>query len=280
MDDSRGMAGEGADDCSRFSRKVPGCLCMSDDGVRERVETVALEVPFSVGFDGVCCDVLSCTPRDLEDLALGYALSKDVVQGPDDVAGISISDLGGCYGADVRLREGLSLDPASMRLCPVSGESRSDGAMEPLPPYFPARMVHLPAGKPFGREAVWKAAEGLRERQRMHRDTGATHAAAFVDRRGGFVCVREDVGRHNAVDKLIGALLRAGVDPGDGFAYLSSRCALELVNKLARFGVALVATVSAPTSAVLDYAVEANVTLAAFARGNRFTVYTHPERIL
>ncbi len=265
-------------DGGRFSRAVGGCVRIAEDGVQERIETVALEVPFAVSIDGAFCDVLSCTPRDLEDLAFGYAFAKGVVKGPEDVAGIVVSELGECYGADVHLREGLRLN----RGAPLGSSreaTRTKGSLAALPPYFPAHMVHLPDGEPFARQAVWRAAEGLAARQRMHRETGATHAAAFVDRTGGFVCMREDVGRHNAVDKLVGALSRAGVDPRDGFAYLSSRCALELVNKLARFGVALVATVSAPTSAVLDYAVEANVTLAAFARGNRFTVYTHPERI-
>ena len=88
------------------------------------------------------------------------------------------------------------------------------------------------------------------------------------------------IGRHNAVEKLVGQLVRNKVDPASGFAFLSSRCALELVNKLARYGIGVVATVSAPTSAVIDFALEANVTLCAFARRKRFTVYTHPEHIL
>lgn len=276
MDETAG-ARVGADG-GRFARAVGGCVRIAEDGVQERVETVALEVPFAVSVDGAFCDVLSCTPRDLEDLALGYAFAKGIVEGPADVAGIAVDGLGGCWSADVRLREGAGFDAEALRLG-LPGAASAEGGPAALPPYFPARMVHLPDGEPFDREAVWKAAEGLAERQRMHWETGATHAAAFVDRDGRFVCMREDVGRHNAVDKLIGALLRAGVEPQDGFAYLSSRCALELVNKLARFGVAFVATVSAPTSAVLEYAAEANVTLAAFARGNRFTLYTHPERI-
>lgn len=245
---------------SRYSREVPGCLRVSQDGVQERTETVALEAPFQVSFGGACCDTLSCTPCDLEDLALGFAFSRGAVRSSDDVERIVVEELEGRYAADVLLRG---------RLCSGSDAGRSNNGA----------AVRLPGGEPFDRAAVWTAAAGLDGRQGMRRDTGATHAAAFVDRRGGFVCMREDVGRHNAVDKLVGALLRADVDPQDGFAYLSSRCALELVEKLARFGVGLVATVSAPTSAVIDYAVEANVALAAFARAGRFTVYTHPERI-
>lgn len=83
---------------------------IAEDGVQERIETVALEVPFAVSIDGAFCDVLSCTPRDLEDLAFGYAFAKGVVEGPEDVAGIVVSELGECYGADVHLREGLRLN--------------------------------------------------------------------------------------------------------------------------------------------------------------------------
>ncbi len=249
---------EGAE--PRFSREVPGCLRVSQDGVQKRAETVALEVPFQVSFDGTRCDMLSCTPCDLEDLALGFAFSRGAVKSLGDVERIVVEELEGRYAADVLLRARQSAG---------SDAARSNGGA----------AVRLPDGEPFDRAAVWKAAAGLDARQGMRKDTGATHAAAFVDRRGAFVCMREDVGRHNAVDKLVGALLRAGVDPQGGFAYLSSRCALELVEKLARFGVGLVATVSAPTSAVIDYAAEANVALAAFARGGRFTLYTHPERI-
>lgn len=120
---------------------------------------------------------------------------------------------------------------------------------------------------------------GLLSRQGMHRATGATHAAVFADFEGRPVLMREDVGRHNAVDKLVGALMRAGSDPTEGFVYLSSRCALELVAKCARVGVRIVATVSAPTSAVLDFAETEGIMLCAFAREGRFTVYTHPERL-
>jgi FdhD protein len=140
-------------------------------------------------------------------------------------------------------------------------------------------MVHIEAEQPIPPSAICAASQGLLERQRMHIDTGATHAASFVDRHGTFLYMSEDIGRHNAVDKLVGQLVRNHVDPSSGFVFLSSRCALELVNKVARYGVGVVATVSAPTSAVIEFAREANVTLCAFARGNRFTVYTHPERI-
>ena len=115
--------------------------------------------------------------------------------------------------------------------------------------------------------------------QGMHRATGATHAAVFADRAGAPVILREDVGRHNAVDKLFGAMLRSGLDPCDGFAYLSRRCALELVAKLERAGVRVVGAVSAPTSAVIDFAEREGVALAAFARDGRFTVYAHPELV-
>lgn len=272
-------ASRGAEAAQRCYRVVHDCCRMSEEGEELLDEAVALEVPVSISYNGVYYNVLSCTPRDLEDEAYGFSLSSGIIESASDIATVEVQCSEGSYDVNVRLREGLRVDPAAFRLCAVSGQPRRDDALA-LAPYFPARMVHLPASEPIAREAIWRAACGLKDRQDMHLETGATHAAAFMDKQGEFLYVREDVGRHNAVDKLIGALARAKVDPRDGFVFLSSRCALELVNKLARFGVPLVATVSAPTSAVLDFAEEANVTLCAFARGSRFTIYTHPERIL
>ncbi|MEG0095920.1 MAG: formate dehydrogenase accessory sulfurtransferase FdhD [Raoultibacter sp.] len=261
-----------------FCRDIPGCLLVSDKGVECTVEAVALEIPVSISYNNVYHDVLSCTPRDLEDIAYGFSFTNGIISSASDIDHVHVKESEGCFAVDIRLRKGLRIDPSAFRLCSGSGKTQR----EPLPllsSYLPACRAPLPSGPTFAREAIWKTSQSLVSKQRLHRETGATHAAAFVDRDGKFLYLREDVGRHNATDKLIGALVRNRVDPRDGFVYLSSRCALELVSKLVSYGVRLIATVSAPTSAVIDFAHEANVTLCAFARENRFTVYTHPERI-
>ena len=150
----------------------------------------------------------------------------------------------------------------------------------PLPEYYPAVPLTPVEGEPVPAAAIWKASRELVEHQGMRKRSGSTHAAAFVDRDGRFLHLREDVGRHNSLDKLIGALLRNHVDPAEGFVFLSSRCALELVCKAARYRIGLIATVSAPTSAAVAYAEASGITLCAYSREERFTVYANPGRVL
>ena len=259
-------------------RRVPDCVRVDARGVHEVEETVAAEVPVSLSCNGVYLNVLTCSPVELVDLAYGALFAMGVIEQASDVASVDVTAYRRSFNVEATLREGLSVPDAAYRVSTLAGMPRALGS-EGLAPYAPARMVHVETSQPYPGRAISAAANTLLSRQGMHRATGATHAAAFVSRTGEFLELREDVGRHNALDKLIGALLRGGYSPHDGFVFLSSRCALELVNKAARFGIELVATVSAPTSAVLDFADEANVTLAAFAREDRFTLYTLPERV-
>jgi FdhD protein len=135
------------------------------------------------------------------------------------------------------------------------------------------------AGSCVEAKAVTRAMRELAERQPLNAETGAVHAAAWALRDGTLACVREDVGRHNALDKLAGAVLRAGVPAHEGFVVITSRGSFELVQKAAILGVPLLAAVSAPTALAVRVAHSAGVTLAGFARGDRLTVYTHPARI-
>lgn len=238
-------------------------------------EVVALEAPVSLFFDGRFVGAVSCTPWDLEDLAVGFLFTSGVVRGAQDIGRVVVEERPG--GWDVEAFScGLAGEGAG------TGRPGGESASNPGNPAAPA-SAPAPGGGKDGRvppAAVHRASAALPKSQELRLRTGATHAAAFCDLQGAYRCVREDLGRHNAVDKLIGALLRSGEDPSQGFVHLSSRCALDLVAKCARFGIRLVSTVSAPTTAVIDFALEEGVTLCAFARNGRFTVYTHPERLL
>lgn len=259
-------------------------LLVSEDGCAPRKEVVAVEMRIDLMINGRYWASTACTPSDLIDYAQGALFSSGVIETSEDVLSIKVSPGEEAITVAVEL----------------SGE-RGDSTSAPRPASA-TKALHVPTGTVFPGytspsgvaagsveaglndcalkpAAIWKMSRALLPAQGMHQATGATHAAVFADREGHAILMREDVGRHNAVDKLVGAMLRSGVNPNDGFVYLSSRCALELVAKCARIGVRLVATVSAPTTAVLDFATRENITLCAFARNGRFTVYTHPERI-
>lgn len=245
-------------------------LLVTEEGCSRRTEAVAVEMRVDLTVDGAPWTVSACSPGELEDYAYGTAFAAGLIECADDVTGVDVRFADGSVEVDVRLR------------APLAISAHPAGAVLPgcsLPGGTAARVHEPVACPPLDPEAVWRMSRALLPAQGMHLATGATHAAVFADRAGAPVLMREDVGRHNAVDKLVGALLRADIDPLGGFAYLSSRCALELVAKLARAGLRIVATVSAPTSAVLDFAEREGVALCAFARDGRFTVYAHPELI-
>ena len=247
-------------------------LRIARDGSSLRDEAIAAEVPVVVRFGNEAIS-LTCTPCDLEDLAFGLSFSSGFIERAEEVRAVSV-----CEEADGFV---VSIEPGCEVRRAISGVSASTSpcpaVVAPALPGFDVGL--LPEGPHIAPEDVWKASDELFALQGMHQDTGATHAAMFVDCATGRRFVREDIGRHIAIDKLIGSLLREGVDPSSGFMFLSSRCALDLAIRCARFGIAIVATISAPTSAVVEFGERVNMMLAAFARKDRFTVYTHPERI-
>lgn len=259
-------------------------------GVFERLsETVAVESRVDMDVDGTHWASFALSPSDLVDFAYGISLSTGLVSSSGQIAGVEVREEPGSLAISLRrnmadgpveacpdlsLPFGSVLPPRVDEDCPATCENgRAAGCQGGC------RNGGSACGPVVSPEAIWRVSESLLPNQGMHLATGATHAALFADPEGRIVLMREDVGRHNAVDKLLGAIVRQGVDPASGFVYLSSRCALELVAKCARVGIRMVATVSAPTSAVLDFAKREGVTLCAFAREGRFTVYTHGERI-
>ena len=137
----------------------------------------------------------------------------------------------------------------------------------------------MPAGAPLAIGAVLRAMGAMRARQALHDLTGATHAAGWADADGTVALVREDVGRHNALDKLVGALARQAMPAGGGMVLVSSRASFEMVQKTASAGVGVLAAVSAPTALAVRLADSAGIALLGFLRGDDATLYSHPERI-
>jgi len=241
-------------------------------------DRVAEETPVALEYNGISHDTMLATPADREDFAQGFSLTEGIVDHASDVRGIDLRPQ--CDGIVIELEIASS---CAMRLrerrramagrtgCGLCGVETLPEVLRDVP------AVQADTAIPVN--AVLQAMRGLRARQPLHDLTGATHAAGWARSDGTLELVREDVGRHNALDKLIGALARAGVDAGTGMILVSSRASFEMVQKAASAGAGMLAAVSAPTALAIRTAQRANLTLLGFVRQADATLYTHPGRI-
>jgi len=239
---------------------------------------IAEEVPVAMVYNGEPFVVVMASPADLEDLAVGFSFTEGIV---DAAPGVTIVDVvRHSRGVEVQMR---IEDAAAARIaerrrgisartgCGVCGIESIDEVLRP------PRTV--PDGMRFSVDALWRAAKELEGRQPVNVETRAVHAAGLADSSGALVIVREDVGRHNALDKAIGAALREARDVTGSFAVVTSRASYELVQKTAIAGIPLLAAVSRPTSLAITLAEQANLTLVGLLRGRSANVYSHPARL-
>lgn len=243
-----------------------------------RMDTVPEEVPVALSYNGISHAVMLASPADLEDFALGFSLSEGILVAPSELYELELE--AGEKGVVVRMRIAeerfFALKSRRRALagrtgCGLCGVESLDQVARPLAP--------LPSGAPIAAAVLGRALAGLQQRQPLRDRTGGVHAAGWADAAGEVHLVREDVGRHNALDKLIGALLGARLDPCSGFALVTSRASFEMVQKAASVGIPLLAAVSAPTGYAIRVAEQLGLTLAGFVRADRYTLYSHPERI-
>lgn len=258
-------------------RTVP-CLTLQAGHHETGQRALPEEVAVAMVFDGSTQAVMMATPADLEDFARGFALTEGIITSPEQVQEVEIVQHGDGIEARSWLREDRSAAMVARRRamagpvgCGLCGIDSLAEAVRPLP--------RVTAATHFSAEDVLAATESLRQGQILHRDTRATHAAGFLLPGKGVVLVREDVGRHNALDKLIGALSRQGIDPVSGAFVMTSRLSVELVQKCALAGCGMLIAVSAPTALAQSLAENHGITLAAFARDGRAEVFSHPDRI-
>ncbi len=240
---------------------------------------IAAEVPVAFEYNGISHAVMLATPADLDDFALGFSLSEGLIDRPAEIydielqpsaAGITLA-IDVASAAFVRLKE-RRRTLAGRTGCGICGTESLDEVLRPVPNLSGRGPRITPA-------ALERANAMLPNRQPLQHQTGAAHAAAWCAPDGEVLLVREDVGRHNALDKLIGALARARTDTADGFVLITSRASVEIVQKSAHVGIALVAAVSAPTALAMRVADHCGQTLVGFARGAEFSLYTHEYRI-
>jgi FdhD protein len=259
------------------SLRVPS-LAWRRHGVQTLERAVPEETAVAFTYDGGSYAVMMATPADLEDFAIGFSLDEGVIAAPEEIERLEVIE--GDLGIELRMwlaepraselgtRRRHMAGPTGCGLCGI--ESLAE-AMRPAPP--------VADGTAFTSAAILHALDALAPAQALNRETRAAHAAAFFSVDGEFVMLREDVGRHNALDKLAGAIARAGLRAADGFVVVTSRVSVEMVQKTAAIGAPLLVAVSAPTALALRTAEAAGITLAAIARDDGFEVFTHAERI-
>ena len=246
--------------------------------LEEARDMVAAEVPVAFAINGAPFAVMMATPGDLDDFALGFALGEGLVAGAEELVVESIVE--SLEGVSIA----LSLPPARAGVvearrrgmegrsgCGICGMSQIEAVLRPPPP--------VGAGPTVTAAALERALHELQDSQPLNALTGATHAAGWAGADGQVTLVREDVGRHGALDKLIGAMARAGLDPHAGFAVVTSRASYEMVMKAAQAGITLLAAISAPTALAIALAQGSGLTLVGFARGSGHVVYAHPRRL-
>ena len=242
------------------------------------VVTVAEEVPIALVYNGRPHVVLMATPADLEDLAVGFSLTESIVTRAGDIERVEVVkashgielqiqiDAAGAERLETRTRALVAR--TSCGLCGI--ETIKDVLR------VPAKVEHTLG---ISRDALYLAGRELSKRQALNNQTSTVHAAAWSNALGEILIVREDVGRHNALDKVLGAMARDGVGCSGGFIVVTSRASYEMVQKVATRGVELIAAISRPTGLAIRFALDAGVTLVGLLRGTTANVYTVPERI-
>jgi FdhD protein len=246
--------------------------------VKDVTDFVAEERPVGLLYQGIPHVVMLASPADLEDLGVGFTLSEGIAADASEIHSVDVAHKDGSitvnlgissnsFAALLRQRRNLA-GRTGCGLCGV--ENVEDAVRSPR---------HVGAGVRVTPDELHAQLAALQDRQPVNARTGSVHAAAWALPGKGIQLVREDVGRHNALDKVIGALARANRDCRAGYFIITSRASFEMVQKTAMVGASFVAAVSAPTALAIDVAKESGVTLVGFARADRHVIYSHPERL-
>lgn len=254
-------------------------------GIAEtKTDVLAEEVPVALVYNGISHAVMLATPQDLEDFALGFSLSEGILESPSDLYSMEIVQqqqgielhldvAGHCFQRLKEKRRSMT----GRTGCGICGSESLAQALR-----IPAIKLSPKIEKIAG-QVISLAFANIRQQQKLQALTGATHASAWVNHRGDIELIREDVGRHNALDKLIGAMAKktplSANQTDNGFVLTTSRASYEMVQKTASAGINMMVAISAPTGLAIRVAEQCHLTLVGFARENSYVVYAHPENI-
>jgi len=248
------------------------------DAAHDGTRAIPEETAIALSYDGSTYAVMMATPGDFEDFGVGFSLTEGIVGSPAEIEQIDVVEED--KGIDLRMvlaspratllaeRRRYLAGPVGCGLC---GVDSLDDAMRAVP-----RVI---ADLTVSDRTIFSALEAITSAQSLNRETHAVHAAAYVTEADGLVALREDVGRHNALDKLAGALARSGIVPTGGIVLVTSRLSVELVQKTAMIGAPILVAVSSPTALAIRIAEACEITLVGVARGDGFEVFTCAERI-
>ena len=249
----------------------------SDIIVTERQDTLAKEVPVALVYNDIAHTVMMCSPRDLEDFAMGFSLTEGIIDKPADIYGIDIEEV--CNGMEARIelatRCFVALKDHRRTLtgrtgCGICGAEQIQQVYK--------NVAKLDRTLTFNICQFDTCLQQLYEAQELGKQTGSTHAAAFFSVEGKLLAIREDVGRHVALDKLLG--WHAKADKPQGFIVVTSRASYEMVQKTVSCGIEMLIAMSAATDLAVQMAEQYNLTLVGFAREGRATIYSSKERLL
>ena len=254
-------------------------IALRSDGMSRGPRRIPEETAVALTYNGGTYAVMMATPEDLAEFAVGFSLSEGIVESPEEIESLDVISLDD--GIELRIwlpparaelinaRRRQIAGPTGCGLCGVDSIAQA---------LRPAAVV--PQGACFSQAEVTAAMQSVAPLQQINLETRAVHAAAFWTASQGIVALREDVGRHNALDKLCGALALAGASASDGMVLLTSRVSVEMVQKAAQLGAPVMVAVSAPTALAVRMADAAGITLIAVARADGFEIFTHPARII
>ncbi|MDA5634457.1 MULTISPECIES: formate dehydrogenase accessory sulfurtransferase FdhD [Rhizobium/Agrobacterium group] len=246
----------------------------------EGERSVPEEVPVAFSYGGSTHAVMMASPADLIDFAVGFSLTEGIISSRADIRSIEVVEAGQGYDVQVDLQD-ANADALRARRrnmagpvgCGLCGIESIEQAVRVVPDVSQVELS-------FDAHHIVAAMKALTDAQSLNRETRAVHGAGFYSAHGGLLAVREDVGRHNALDKLAGAVMNADVSSGAGMVAVTSRLSVEMVQKTAILGSAVLAAISAPTALAIETADRAGVTLIALVRGEDFEIFTRADRIV